>query len=229
MATFYKGDCLKTMKTLPDRSINLIYWNPPFGTTYQPWDEKLQWPQIFEQCFRILKEDGMLVIHCSVPFNYTLIKAAPKPPSYSWYWDKQNQTTPLLAKTQPLRQVEEILVWKNKRATYYPQRVGDEERTFVSDGATNYVNRKTIVPQAQQTVKGYYQRHLITMKTAVDGFSTRPRELIELMLRSYSKEGDVVLDPTCYKGITGRVCKAMNRRWIGIDKYFFAEYILTPS
>ena len=229
MATFYKGDCLQQMKQLPDRSINFIYWNPPFGTTRQVWDEKLDWENIFEQCFRILKEDGMLVIHCSVPFNYTLIKAAPKPPLYSWYWDKQNQTTPLLAKTQPLRQVEEILVWKNKRATYYPQRVGDEERTFVSDGKTDYVNRATLTPQPVQTVKGFYQRHLITMKTVVDGYSTRPKELIELMIRSYSKEGDVVLDPTCYRGITGRICKAMNRKWIGIDKYFFADYILHTS
>jgi DNA modification methylase len=171
----------------------------------------------------------MLAIHCSVPFNYTLIKAAPKPPLYSWYWDKQNQTTPLLAKTQPLRQVEEILVWKNKRGTYYPQRVGEEVRAFTSDGATNYVNRKTVVPQSPQTVKGYYQRHLITMKPLLDGFSTRPKELIELLIRSYTKEGDTILDPTCYKGITGKISKAMGRRWIGIDKYFFADYILITN
>jgi DNA modification methylase len=226
MATFYKGDCLQQMKRLPSESINFIYWNPPFGTTCQPWDEKLPWEKIFAECFRILKNDGMLAIHCSVPFNYTLIKAAPKPPLYSWYWDKQNQTTPLLAKTQPLRQVEEILVWKNRKNTYYPQRVGDEERTFISDGKTNYVNRETLTPQPMQTVKGFYQRHLITMKIALDGYSTRPKELIELMIRSYSKEGDVILDPTCYRGITGRICKEMGRRWIGIDKYFFADYIL---
>ena len=228
MTTFYKGDCLEWMQRLPDKSINFIYWNPPFGTTRQKWDEELPWEKIFEQCFRILKNDGMLAIHCSVPFNYTLIKAAPKPPLYSWYWDKQNQTTPLLAKTQPLRQVEEILVWKNKKNTYYPQRVGNEVRTFTSDGATDYVQRATLTPQPQQTVIGYYQRHLITMKTVVDGYSTRPEALIELMLRSYSKEGDSVLDPTCYKGITVRICKRMGRKWTGIDKYFFAEYILAP-
>ena len=64
------------------------------------------------------------------------------------------------------------------------------------------------------------------MNAVVDGFSTRPRELIELMIRSYTKEGDTVLDPTCYRGITGKICKEMKRKWIGIDKYFFADYIL---
>ena len=228
MTTFYRGDCLEQMKRLPSASINFIYWNPPYGTTYQPWDEKLPWEKIFAECFRILKNDGMLAIHSSIPFNYTLIKAAPKPPLYSWYWDKQNQTTPMLAKTQPLRQVEEILVWKNKKAIYYPQRVGTEERYSSADGKTNYVNRKTCVEGRTEPKKviGFYQRHIITMKTIIDGFSTRPKELIELMIRSYTKEGDTILDPTCYRGMTGRICKEMNRKWIGIDKYFFADYIL---
>jgi DNA modification methylase len=67
------------------------------------------------------------------------------------------------------------------------------------------------------------------MKSVVDGFSTRPKELIELLISSYTKEGDTILDPTCYRGITGRISKAMGRRWIGIDKYFFADYILITN
>jgi site-specific DNA-methyltransferase (adenine-specific) len=229
MATFYRGDCLKTMQGMEGKSINLIYWNPPFGTTRQTWDESLPWELLFKECFRILKDDGMLVIHCSIPFNYTLIRAAPKPPLCSWYWDKENPTTPLLAKVQPLRQVEEILVWKNKRGTYYPQRVGDDIRTVHSRGVTDYVDRNALVLPAPQTVTGFYQRHIIRMKSVVDGYSTRPHPLIELMINSYTKPGDVILDPTCYRGITGRISKRMGRRWIGIDKYFFADYILRPG
>ena len=102
-------------------------------------------------------------------------------------------------------------------------------RTFTSDGVSNYVNKIGCSIQSPQTVKGYYQRHLITMKSVVDGFSTRPKELIELLISSYTKEGDTILDPTCYRGITGRISKAMGRRWIGIDKYFFADYILITN
>jgi site-specific DNA-methyltransferase (adenine-specific) len=214
------------MKRLPDKSVHFIYWNPPFGTTCHRWDEVLPWPSLFAECFRILKDNGMLAIHCSVPFNYTLIRDAPKPPSYSWYWDKENPTTPLLAKVQPLRQMEEILVWKNKKNTYYPQRVGDMIRKVKSSGVTDYVARNRLSETKEQTVTGYYQRHLIRMKSVVDGYSTRPEPLIELMINSYTVAGDTILDPTCYRGITGRVGKRMGRRWIGIDKYFFADYIL---
>jgi site-specific DNA-methyltransferase (adenine-specific) len=224
-ATFFKGDCLELMKRLDSKSIQLIYWNPPFGTTCQPWDEELPWELLFKECFRVLKDSGTLVIHCSVPFNYRLIRI--KAPTYSWYWDKENPTTPLLAKVQPLRQVEEILVWKNKTTTYYPQRTGSEVRTFTSSGETNYVGKERLTEQKEQTVTGYYQRHIIRMKSDVDGFSTRPRALIETLLRSYTKPGDTVLDPTCYKGLTGVISKQLGLDWIGFDKYFMAEYIMT--
>jgi site-specific DNA-methyltransferase (adenine-specific) len=226
MATFYRGDCLEQMKRLESNTIQLIYWNPPFGITKQHWDEKLPWTALFAECFRLLRDDGMLVIHCSVPFNYELIRSAPKPPTYSWYWDKENPTTPLLAKIQPLRQVEEILVWKNKQNTYFPQRVGTEERVLLSRANTNYVDNEYLTPQQPKVVKGYIQRHLIRMKSAVDGFATRPEALIELIINSYTEPGDTILDPTCYRGLTGRVAKRMGRRWIGIDKYFVADYIL---
>jgi DNA modification methylase len=227
MATFYKGDCLFQMKKLKSKSINLIYWNPPFGTTANFWDEKLDWVSIFKECFRILTDDGMLVMHCSIPFNYTLIRASPHPPSYTWYWDKVNTTLPTLAKKQPLRHVEEVLVWKNKKPTYNPQRVGTELRMVHADGKSSYMtgdfaNRRL----EKREVIGRYQTHLITMKRKIDGFSTRPSELIKLFINSYTKEGDTILDPTCYKGLTGTIAKSMNRKWIGIDKYFFPELLI---
>lgn len=226
MATFYRGDCLEQMKRLPAKSVDFIYFNPPFATTYQWWDEALPWPAIFEQCFRILKDVGTLAIHCSVPFNYRLIRAAPRPPNYSWYWDKQATTTPLLAKKQPLRCVEEILVWTQK-VKYNPQRVGTEVRHVKPNAITSdYVNQATCVPKETTTVIGYYQTHLISMPRHIRGFATRPDEIIELFIKSYTNEGDVVLDPTCYKGLSGRVARTLGRRWIGIDKHFFPSELM---
>ena len=226
MATFYKGDCLEWMKRLDSNSINLIYWNPPYGTTKQSWDEKLDWENIFKECFRIMKNDGMLVIHCSVPFNYTLIRSAPVMPLYSWYWDKVGTTLPLIANKQPLRHIEEILVWKKKITKYYPQRVGNELRLVHADGKTDYCAKVQQNLELKE-VKGKYQTHLITMKRKIDGYSTRPDDMIKLFIDSYTKEGDVILDPTCYKGLTGKIAKQMNRKWIGIDKYFFPIYLMT--
>ena len=234
MATFYKDDCLNAMKRLNDKSINLIYWNPPFGTTQNFWDESLDWPKLFEQSFRVLKDDGMLVIHCAVPFNYELIRQAPKPPSYSWYWKKDAPTCPMIANSQPMRIVEEILVWKNKKNTYYRQNIGTELRRTTYGTTTAYYGdigkRRT-----SDKIVGKTRTHFLDMprcKAARGGpkrnqdFVTRTEEMIELFIKHYTKEGDTVLDPTCYKGLTGKVCKRMGRKWVGIDKYFFPTHII---
>jgi DNA modification methylase len=213
---FYKGDTLTILKSqIADKSVNLIYINPPFGTTQNFWDEKQDWPALFKEAFRILKDNGMLVIHCSIPFNYELIRSAPKPPLYSWYWKKERPTTPMLANTQPLRDTEEILVWKNKKSTYYRQQIGDEPH------ASRYMRPNTYYgsTKAKKTIiNGRTRTHFLEMKRDVKGFSTRPKEMIDLMINSYSKPGDVILDMFAYKGASKDSC-AM-RKWIGIDKHF---------
>lgn len=236
MTTFYKGDCLQIMKLLPSHSVNLIYWDPPFGSTQNAWDEELDWEKLFAESFRLLKDDGMLVIHCAIPFNYQLIRSCPKAPSYSWYWKKDAPTCPLIANKQPLRIVEEVLVWKNKKNTYYRHNIGTElRRSTYGTTESYYGNMKKEVT----TIVGKTRTHFLDMprckaargggkKRTVD-YVTRTEEMIELFIEHYSKEGDVVLDPTCYKGLTGKVCKRMSRRWIGIDKYFFPQCLLDGS
>lgn len=225
--TFYKGDCLQSLKSVPSHSINLIYFDPPFGTTRNSWDSILPWNKLFEEFDRVLVSDGNIVIHCSIPFNYTLIRNAPRPPSYSWYWKKENITCPLIAKIQPLRNTEEILVWKGKKAKYYPQRVGTEERIITSNGSGSYYG--TTTEQYSQKVIGKYQAHHLDYKRTFDTFSTRPTELIELIIKSYTKEGDKVLDPTCYKGISGVVTTQLQRNWIGMDLYFYPILLLNGT
>ena len=216
MSVFYRGDTLETLRAqIKDKSINLIYVNPPFGTTKNYWDEKQDWPSLFKECFRVLKDDGMLLIHCSIPFNYELIRAAPKPPHYSWYWKKEAPTTPLLANMQPLRNTEEILVWKNKKNTYYRQQIGNESHVAHYMTPNTYYGNTVI---KNTVINGKTRTHLLEMKRDVQGFSTRPREMIDLFINSYTKPGDTVLDMFCYKGASKKSCEG--RRWIGIDKYF---------
>ena len=222
MATFYKGDCLNQIARLPSKSIHLIYFDPPFGTTNNFWDEKLNWQEIFRECFRVLTEAGMLLIHCSIPFNYELIRAAPKLPSHSWYWTKESHTNPLISKIQPLRDTEEILVWKNKKSVYYPQKIGSEPQKstyMTTDGYYGKDKRNAIT-----TInKGKFRTHSLVMARERNGFSTRPGALVKLMIDSYSKEGDTVLDLFCYKGLSYSCCK--NRKWIGIDKHFTPDFL----
>jgi DNA modification methylase len=197
--------------------VNLIYVNPPFGTTNNFWDEAQDWPSIFKECFRILTNDGMLVIHCSIPFNYELIRAAPKPPSYSWYWKKDSPTCPLIANHQPLRIVEEILVWKNKKNTYYRQQEGTEARKSTYITKPDYFGETT--KKSATMIVGKTRSHFLDMKRHINGFSTRPDEMVDLFIKSYTKPGDTVLDMFCYKGLSSKFCE--DRKWIGIDKYFY--------
>jgi len=225
MATFIRGDCLTQIKKLKSNSIDFIYFNPPFGTTKQWWDEKLDWEQLFTEMFRVLTNTGTIAIHCSVPFNYTLIRAAPKPPAYSWYWNKLGTTNPLIAKKQPLRHIEEILIWNKKTVKYNPQRVGNEIRMVHADGRSDYVGNT--VYSGKKEVIGRYQTHYIEAKRKIDGFATRPESIIELFIKSYTNENDTILDPTCYKGLSGILSKKLNRKWIGFDKYFYPEMLMT--
>ena len=205
-------------------SVDLVYIDPPFATTQNWWDSKIDWKVWFEEAFRILKPTGNIVIHCSMPFTYELIRQAPHAPNYHWIWNKINCTNPFISKIEPRRCCEEILVWKGKgpKVQYFPQRVGTEKRTFTSKGQSSYYGACT--PQKEQTVIGKYQTHFVDMGREIDGFSTRPKALIRLMYDTYSKPGDTVLDCFAYNGISSTCCPG--RRWIGIDLLHIPKYLV---
>lgn len=226
MSVFYYGDALTNLKKQTSQSVDLIYFDPPFATTQNYWDEPQDWKSIFQECFRVLKPVGMLVIHCSIPFNYELIRAAPKPPSHTWYWTKDSHTNPMLSKIQPLRNTEEILVWKNKKSVYYPQKIGTDPQRSTYMTRSDYYGTDTRNQTCSWNI-GKYRTHHITMKRDIQGYSTRPKELVELMINSYSKEGDTILDLFCYKGLSYE-CKG-NRKWIGFDKYFIPFSVISNN
>lgn len=210
-------DNLEYCKTVEDNTIDLIYFNPPFGTIEQDWDKPLKWEELFNEMERIIKPDGNIVIHCSIPFTYDLIRI--RKPKYHWVWDKQTTGTPFLAKIQPMRNTEEILVYHkpSNKGRYYPQMEGDEERIIRGGNSKYWGGRMNKGKKYASVVKGKYPKHLISFKRKVEGLSTRPIELIEYIVKTYTKEDDTVLDLTCYKGLTGKVCERIERKYIGVD------------
>jgi DNA modification methylase len=224
MSVFYKGDAEEMIKRhIPSKSVNLIYINPPFeAATRNYWDKPLDWKALFAEFFRVLKDDGMLVIHCAVPFNYHLIRIAPREPNYSWYWKKESPTCPLIANVQPLRIVEEVLVWRNKKNTYYRKNIGTEERNSTYMGKTGYYGATT--KKGITKMIGKTRTHFLEMPRRFDDFSTRPLEMMRMFYELYSKPGDCVLDAFCYEGVSST--QAPGRHWIGIDKFHFPKYLL---
>ena len=219
---------MSLLKKQPTASVDLIYSDPPFGTTQQEWDTKQQWSLIFKEYFRILKDTGMLVMHCSIPFNYELIRAAPKPPLYSWYWKKGGSPTGYLSSNhQPLREMEEILVWKKKKTVYFRQQIGEEERVTYTACPSDYC--RPVGPREKKNIKGKTRTHFLELRRDVSGYATRPREMVELIIKSYSKEGDLILDPYCYNGLTGKVAKELGRHWRGFDLFFLPVLLIDSN
>ena len=116
------GDCLELMKEIPDRSVDMILCDPPYGTTQNKWDSVIPLDKMWEQYHRITKPEAAIVIHCMQPFSSLLVSSNLKEFKYMWYWDKHSKTGFLNAKKQPLRQVEEIAVFYRKQSRFTPPR-----------------------------------------------------------------------------------------------------------
>ena len=223
---FVVSDCLDYIKTLPDNSVDLFYFDPPFATTNNKWDKALNWKELFPEMFKKIKEFGNIVIHASMPFTYELIRH--KAPRYHWIWMKDNVTNFFHAKFQPLRKQEEILIYYNKRgATYNPQMIGNKWIPRGKAGQSKYYHstkdkEKIKFYNENKNEDGHYGKYPNNViefprkKERIDG-ATRSNELVDYFIKTYSNEGDLVIDLTCHSGIIGQRCKELNRNYVGVD------------
>jgi len=210
---FICSDNLIYIKTLDSNSIDLIYFDPPFGITEADYDKNLNWNNLWAEMWRVLKPRANIVIHSSQPFTYDLIASQRKHFKYCWYWNKHSKTGHLFSKHQPLRHIEEICVFY-KKGVYYPQTTLKDKPITYKANAGNYYKRDK---GKTHTNNLNYPTHLLQYNRRNHKYSTRPVELCEYMLKTYSKENDLVLDLTCSDGQSAIACCNLNRKYIGID------------
>ncbi len=221
MIDLRKGDCLELMKDIPDKSIDAIIADLPYGTTWQKWDSVLSVGSLWACYNRVIRDNGAIVLFSSQPFTTELISSNLKNYKYTWYWVKDNKGNYLNAKYQPLRQVEEINVF-NKH-NYYPQGLKDyNKKSGRGTGAKitlmNYSNT-----WAQE--KTGYPSNVLYYGLDRTGLhpTAKPVALLEYLIKTYTNEGEVILDNTFGSGTTGVACINTNRNFIGMeldDKYF---------
>ena len=201
------GDCHELIQSVPDASVDLVYTDPPFDVTGEPWDAKLQWGVLWPHIWRVLKPGGNVVIHTAGKFTFSVAYSQEKQLRYRWFWvkvtgnrDKETgypilaHTNHLQSGTEPLRCVEEILVFNMKRRS------------------------STYHPQPPQLGSGSVPHHCIFYQPR-PGACTRPVELASMLVSTYSNEGDTVLDICMSDGMTGIACRLTGRRFIGFDCY----------
>jgi len=226
----YQGDCLDVMKDMEDKSIDMILADLPYGTTACKWDTIIPFEPLWEQYKRIIKDNGAIVLTASQPFTSSLVMSNIKMFKYDFTWKKPKGTGHLNAKKQPLRDKEDILVFYNKQPIYNPQfsggtpyragKSGKKERVFES-GQTTYGKFKKSIELDSDNPGIRYPKQVIefgVVERETLHPTQKPVELFEYLIKTYTNEGDLLLDNTCGSGTTGVAAKNLNRNCILIEQ-----------
>ena len=232
----YQGDCLEVMDRLIEEGIKVdaIITDPPYGTTGCKWDSVIPLDKMWERVNKLIKDNGAIVLFGSQPFTSVLISSNIKNYKHSWVWHKKNAGNMLNAKYQPLKTTEDIMVFthKGERVNYYPILTSGHKNKYGKAG-----NKKTDLYSSFKTnefiygsnKKGdeRYPKHLIEFSNASRKEHYHPTQkpvpLMEYLIKTYTKESELVLDFTMGSGSTGVACMNTNRKFIGIEldgKYF---------
>lgn len=214
--TLYHGDCLEILPALPAQSVDAIICDPPYGTTACKWDSVIPFEPMWAQLKRIIKPRGAIVLFGSQPFTSALVMSNPKWFKYEWMWRKSKPVGHLNAKKRPMLAHESICVFYSRLETYNPQ--GTHETYAVIKRTNNGAYRECSKTTAQ-TMTGYPCTDLIFPHDISVGHPTqKPVALMEYLIRTYTHEGETVLDFTMGSGTTGVAALNTGRRFIGIER-----------
>lgn len=217
------GDCLKLMKDIPDGSVDLILCDLPYGTTDCSWDTVLPFDQLWAEYNRILKHDGAAVLFAAQPFTTQLIQSNRKNFRYCWYWLKNQPTGFTFARYQPMRKIEDICVFYRKHGTYNPQCLQVvrnakpmRKRRPQRDGI---YQMDTLMHEYTPQFKNYPKNVLQFDSERGLHPTQKPVPLLEYLVKTYTNEGDTVLDNCMGSGSTGVAVKRVGgRHFIGIEQ-----------
>jgi site-specific DNA-methyltransferase (adenine-specific) len=224
---FMKGDCLERMKEIPDGSVDMILTDPPYGTTACKWDTVLDLDRMWAELERVVSPKGAIVMTASQPFTSALIMSNPKMFKYEWIWEKSKASNFLQAKRQPLKAHENVLVFCKSSTMYYP--VMEKGEAYKGEGrskkGSNWEGVNDVPnPTYRNDNKGTrYPRSVKYFKTAESEKTgalhptQKPVALMEYMIRTYTNEGETVLDFTAGSFTTGVACVNLDRKFIGIE------------
>ena len=218
------GDCLERMKEIPDGSVDMVLTDPPYGTTACKWDSIIPLEPMWEQLKRIIKPNGAIVLFGSQPFTSSLIMSNLKMFKYEQIWDKNKGTQPQLANIQPMKSHENILVFGKGKINYYPQKTkGDPYTRDNKQNHTEHSLSKGLKP-IKQVNSGFRFPKTVLMYPRDFSAQSRlhptqkPVALMEYLIRTYTNEGETVLDNCMGSGTTGVACANTGRRFIGIEQ-----------
>lgn len=218
------GDCLIQMQRIPAKSVDMILCDLPFGTTENEWDNIIPFDRLWQQYNRVIKDSGAIVLFSQMPFTAQLVMSNPKYFRYEWIWQKTKCSGFMNAKKMPLKQHENILVFYKKLPTYNPQgiKTGVSMKTGRSrkGNSRNYGKTGCGNPEYVQTTSNYPKDIICFSNPSNKGHlhpNQKPVKLLEYLIKTYTNEGEIVLDNCMGSGGTGVACLNTKRRFIGIE------------
>ena len=223
----YEGDCLDIMPTLADKSIDMILCDLPYGTTACKWDTIIPFEPLWERYKRIIKDNGAIVLTASQPFTSALVMSNVKMFKYEWIWDKVVGSNIFQVNYAPLKTHENILVFGNGKVKYNPQKIAKD--TPQKQGKYKIKSDSSAVTnkEAKSLISGKIYTHSFpkTIQTFIkDKRSTKqlhptqkPVALGQCLIRTYTNEGDLILDNTCGSGSFLVSAMLEKRNFIGIE------------
>jgi len=238
----YHGDCLELMKDIPDGSVDMILCDLPYGTTACKWDSVIPFEPLWKHYERIIKDNGAIFLTASQPFTSALVMSNTKIFKYEIIWEKDKPSDFAVANFRTMKYHESILIFSKGKETYNPQMVQGPPNHSVGNGIrkkdnesganTKIVTNKTDgLKHPKSVVKFNREPHPVHP-------TQKPTSLFEYLIKTYTNEGETVLDNCIGSGTTAIACLNTNRNFIGIekdDKYFeiatkrVAEWKSTPK
>lgn len=221
-----QGDCLELMKSIPDKSVDMVLCDLPYGTTQNKWDTVIPFEPLWEQYKRICKENASVLLFSQMPFSAFLILSNTKMFKYEWIWQKTQGTGFLNSKKMPLKAHENILCFYQKPPTYNPQMQNGFKpyKCKSGKGSSNYgyQTQVTTISNGERFPKDIvcfdYDRGKKIHPTQ------KPVPLLEYLIKTYTNEGETVLDNCMGSGSTGVACVHTGRDFIGmeLDEHYFS-------
>lgn len=226
-----QGDCLELMKDIPDGSIDMILCDLPYGTTACKWDTVIPFEPLWRQYKRIIKPNGAIVLTAQTPFDKILGCSNLPMLRYEWIWEKTQATGHFNAKKSPMKAHENVLVFYKNQSTYNPQKTIGHKPINKYTKLASVVNKTQVYGKVSKDISGggdtdRYPRSVQIFssdkqKTKLDGTihpTQKPVALMEYLIRTYTNEGEMVLDNCMGSGTTGVACLNTGRNFIGMEK-----------
>jgi site-specific DNA-methyltransferase (adenine-specific) len=221
MSQVLLGDAIELMKDIPDKSVDMILTDPPYGTIACKWDQIVDFTAMWKEFHRVIKPSGAMVITASQPFTTKLIASNIDNFKYSWIWNKKFAGNFCTAKSQPMKTHEDVCVFGLNKVNYYPQMV-KRDKPIKGGGMSNTdILGETNFKALKKTYNEKYPITILDFPRELGRTihpTQKPVALFEYLIKTYTNEGELVLDPFAGSGTTALAARNLNRNFIVIEK-----------